>query len=768
MKKKISFLMAFVLFFGMIIPTKTLGNQGVITDELLQKLDTEKVVDVLITFKDEKNTQTSVDLSGSKGSQINQRKQFIQELKENSNLSQKETLDILEKNAEKVEVVEPFYITNSIRIKGDSDLIKEILSQDNILEVVENGEVELQDIENNSSLSANDKDWDLKNTNVLDVRNKYKLFGTDIVIGFLDSGVDLEGADYKNSELYENWRGHVEGASTSWYDVFKESDKPTSGDNGHGTAVVSMAVGKNIGAAPKATWIAARAFKSKTTTNSNILKAAQWFLAPGGRADLAPNIINNSWGKNTLERWFDPMIEAWINAGIIPVFASGNLESNNRLGSIDYPASNLNVIAVGAVDRDNKLAYFSKLGPSPLDPTKSNIKPEIVAPGYNVYASDSKNSYSLWKGTSLAAPNVSGIIALILQGNRNLNNAQVKNILTMTAKPLTGPGFSASPNMGYGYGLVDAAKAVELGLNYDEYSSLKRIKGQNRSETSLEISNNFYKTSDYVYITNQSSFADGLSMGSLTQKENGPLLLVPNARLSQNAKSALKRLQPKKIIIIGGQSTIGKDLEQELKSYAQVERVYGKSRIETSLEIARRADLKNKKEVFLVNGFNEADSINIVSVSARDGIPVLFSTKDKINNSMINFLKAYKIEKVTIVGGDSTVSKSVENQLTAAGIDSISRISGKDRFLTGAKVNQKYYTNYSPMFFANGYNVADALSIGPVVGKLKAPLQIIPQDYLTVELEDFYKNKDISDFYVLGGSSSITARNMYNLYKLTN
>ncbi len=768
MKKKISLIMAFVLFFGMIIPTRTLGNEEIISKELEEKLDSEKVIDVFITFKDEKNSQTSVDLSGSKATQVNQRKQYIQELKENSNISQKKTLDILEANADKVEEVDAFYITNSIRIKGDSNLIKDILKQDNILEVVENGAVELQEVETKSSLSASDKNWDLKNTKVLDVREKYKLFGTDIVIGFLDSGVDLEGSNYKNAELYENWRGHIEGASTSWYDVFKESEKPTSGDNGHGTAVVSMAVGKNIGAAPKATWIAARAFKSKTTTNSNILKAAQWFLAPGGRADLAPNIINNSWGKNTLERWFDPMIEAWIKAGIIPVFASGNLETNNRLGSIDYPASNLSVIAVGAVDKNNKLAYFSKLGPSPLDPGKSNIKPEIVAPGFDVYASDSENNYSLWKGTSLAAPNVSGIIALILQGNRNLNNGQVKDILTMTANPLTGTGFPTSPNMGYGYGLVDADKAVELGLNYNEYNNLKRIKGQNRSETSLEISNNFYKTSDYVYITNQSSFADGLSMGSLTKRENGPLLLVPDEKLSQNTKSALKRLQPKKIIIIGGESTIGKNLEEELKSYGQVERIYGKSRIETSLEIARRADLKNNKEVFLVNGFNEADSINIVSVSARDGIPVLFSTKDSINNSMINFLKAYKIQKVTIVGGDSTVSKEVENQLTAAGVSSISRISGKDRFLTGAKVNQKYYTDYNPVFFANGYNVADALSIGPVVGKLAAPLQIIPQDYLTPEIQDFYRGKGISDFYVLGGTSSITTRNMYNIFQLTN
>lgn len=767
MKRIISFIMALTIFLTTITVTVSKGNESIISDELLNKIESREAIDVLITFENEKDNKNKVDLSGSKTSQVNQRKEFIKELKENADISQKEAFEIIERNSEKVQEVESFYITNSIRLKADTSLIKEVIKLDNIIEVVENGEVELKDLEKGSSnYGSVDKTRSLKDTRVLEVRDKYKLFGTDIVIGFLDSGVDLQGSTYKNSEIYENWRGHTEGASTSWYDVFDESEEPISSSSGHGTAVVSLAVGKNIGVAPKAKWIAARAFKEKTTNNSNILRAAQWFLAPGGRAELAPNIVNNSWGKNTLEKWFDPMIDAWINAGIIPVFASGNKEQNNKLGTIDYPASNLKTIAVGAVDKNNDLAYFSKLGPSPLDDSKSVIKPELVAPGVDVYAADSENTYSLWKGTSLATPTVTGVMALMLEANKNLDNAQMKNILTLTAKRLTDSQFPTSPNMGYGYGLVDAAKAVELSLKYNDFSGEQRISGKNRSETSLKIANKFYDNSDYVYVTNQNSFADGLSMGSLTNLQNGPLLLIPNHNLTVDTKVTLNKLQPKKIIIIGGESTIGKSLENELKSYAEVERVSGKNRIETSLEIARKTDIASTKEVFLVNGYIEADSINIVSVSSRDGVPVIFTAKDKMSASAKNMLKSYGVNKVTIVGGNSAVSTSVENELKSIGIKEVKRLSGKDRFLTGTKVNENYYEEYNPIFFANGYNVADALSIGPVLGRLNAPLQIIPQDYLPEGIKSYYRGKTISDFYILGGTNSITVQNSYNIFEM--
>ena len=767
MKRIISFIMAITIFLTTITVTVSKGNESIVSKELLNKIESEETLDVLITFENEKDNENKVDLSGSKAAQVNQRKEFIKELKENADISQKKALEIIEKNSEKVQEIESFYITNSIRLKGETSLIKELMGLDNIMEVVENGEVELKDLERGSSnYGGVDKTRSLKETGILEVRDKYKLFGKDIVIGFLDSGVDLQGSTYKNDEIYENWRGHTEGASTSWYDVFNESEVPISSGSGHGTAVVSLAVGKNIGAAPKVKWIAARAFQSKTTNNSNILRAAQWFLAPGGRAELAPNIINNSWGKNTLEKWFDPMIDAWINAGIIPIFASGNKEQNNHLGTIDYPASNLKTISVGAVDKNNKLAYFSKLGPSPLDDSKSVIKPELVAPGVDVYASDSENTYSLWKGTSLATPTVSGVMALMLEANKNLDNAQMKSILTLTAKRLTDIQFPTSPNMGYGYGLVDAVKAVELSLKYNQFSGEQRISGKNRSETSLKIANKFYDNADYIYVTNQNSFADGLSMGSLTNLKNGPLLLIPNHNLSVDAKVTINKLKPKKIIIIGGDSTIGKALEQELKSYAEVERVSGKNRIETSLEIARRTDIANKKEVFLVNGYSEADSINIVSVSSRDGIPVIFTAKDRMSASAKNMLKSYGVNKVTIVGGNSTVSLSIENELKSIGISEVNRLSGKDRFLTGTKVNENYYEEYNPIFFANGYNVADALSIGPVLGRLNAPLQIIPQDYLPEGVKSYYDGRTISDFYVLGGTNSVTVQNSYNIFDM--
>ena len=114
--------------------------------------------------------------------------------------------------------------------------------------------------------------------------------------------------------------------------------------------------------------------------------------------------------------------------------------------------------------KDDRLAKFSLRGPSKHT---NKFKPEISAPGVNILSADYKGGYVLKTGTSMAAPHVTGAVALILEANKNLSVDKVEDILKSTATPLTDDHYISSPNMGYGYGKLNVFKAVEAALGKD-------------------------------------------------------------------------------------------------------------------------------------------------------------------------------------------------------------------------------------------------------------------------------------------------------------
>ena len=112
------------------------------------------------------------------------------------------------------------------------------------------------------------------------------------------------------------------------------------------------------------------------------------------------------------------------------------------------------------MDRNKNLGKFSLVGPSAFDETGKIIKPEIVAPGVQVRSVDATGNYVSWNGTSMATPHVTGVVALLKQAAPGLSVREIKNVITETAEPLTDRKYQETPNMGYGYGLINAYDAV--------------------------------------------------------------------------------------------------------------------------------------------------------------------------------------------------------------------------------------------------------------------------------------------------------------------
>jgi len=280
--------------------------------------------------------------------------------------------------------------------------------------------------------------------------------GNGVVVGSIDTGVQWDHPALKNK--YRGWDGETADHTYSWFDAVNHQSYPYD-DQGHGTHAMGIIVGDDnagnqIGVAPGAKWIAVKALDSSGGGMiSDLLEAMQWMLAPGGDPLKAPNVVNNSWGSPVCEKTFMTAVQAWRAAGIIPVFAGGNGGVKGD-GSIGSPGCYPEAIAVGATDSEDQIAAFSSRGPSIF----GEIKPNVTAPGVDIRSSLNTCGYGYISGTSMAAPHVTGVIALMLSANPTLSIEEVERALEESAVDL---GDTGQDNI-YGWGRVNALDAINF------------------------------------------------------------------------------------------------------------------------------------------------------------------------------------------------------------------------------------------------------------------------------------------------------------------
>ncbi|UCG23426.1 MAG: S8 family serine peptidase [Chloroflexota bacterium] len=289
--------------------------------------------------------------------------------------------------------------------------------------------------------------WSLERTRVSHVWAGLDITGTGVTVAIMDTGVD-----WLHPALKGSYRGATDVASptpdSSWFDAIDGAPEPFD-PNGHGTHVAGTASGRNgIGVAPGSKWMAVRVLDERGYGYLGDIHAGfQWLLAPGGDPSSGPNVVNGSWSADPELEDFFPDVDALHAAGIITVFSAGN--SGPATGSIRSPANYPGVVAVGASDDIDQVAWFSSRGPSNWT---SQVKPTVVAPGMQIFSSLPGGQYGHKNGTSMSAPHVAGLYALLLSADDQLSPAQATRVLTATA---TRPA-RVLPNDDYGWGQVDA------------------------------------------------------------------------------------------------------------------------------------------------------------------------------------------------------------------------------------------------------------------------------------------------------------------------
>lgn len=289
---------------------------------------------------------------------------------------------------------------------------------------------------------------------------------------------------------------------------------------------------------------------------------------------------------------------------------------------------------------------------------------------------------------------------------------------------------------------------------------VSRIYGKDRIDTSIQIAKSYIKTSEFAILANQNNFPDSLSATVLSKKYNAPILLTDAIKADKSLIQEIKRLQTKNFIKIGGENSISNKVATELlPEGSKVRSFKGADRYATNAEIIK--EFKDADTCIIASGENFADSLSIGAFATKNGYPIVLVQKDKINDVTKQALKDSKIKKCYIVGGENSVSKSLEKELPQV----IERIAGNDRYETSLKIADKFYKDAQGAYLASGEVFADSLAINPIAARFDVPLILTPKDKLPQKTQEYLDNSKIIQVAIIGGEKTVSKQIQQQLCK---
>lgn len=286
----------------------------------------------------------------------------------------------------------------------------------------------------------------------------------------------------------------------------------------------------------------------------------------------------------------------------------------------------------------------------------------------------------------------------------------------------------------------------------------KQLKGINRYETSVKVSKEGWSSANTVLLVNGYANADGLVATPLASAYGAPILLSSADTLPESTKTELKRLNPSKVILIGGKTVLSDSLKkqlQEIKPDLEVNRIGGDTRFDTSLLVAKKLDtIVDANKSYVCYGFGEADALSIAAKAGEDKSPIILAKKDAIPKGTLDWLRGESLQTAYFIGGTTNITKSVISQMNSITSSDVSgnRVAGINRYDTNAAVIKKFYTNsvQSGISVAKGLVLADALTSGPLAAKLKTPIVLVNTE-LSNNQKQVLSTKQASLVYEIGG-----------------
>ena len=547
--------------------------QNNVIDQELQNILNQKndeLIDINILLKQQMSAEHLTHLNAKSDSKEVRREIVINELKKFSEQQQESVMAVIEAEAKNGNVtdINAHWLVNSINCKASRDVIYTLASHPDIKHIGYNKEETMLQGEDQelreqgagsrgsvSSVTDNithvqaEKVWDLGYT------------GKGVIVAVIDSGVNLDHVDLKD----HLWDGGSEYPYHG-YNFVNPGQAPYD-DKGHGTHCAGTICGDGTsglatGIAPDATLMCLKtSSKTETSTTFDRMSSAIEFAVEHG-ADIISISVGGWVNDNVARASFRQIFDNALNLGVITSAAAGN---NRQYLTTTLPAPrNINspsdcpppwihpdqqgngtnvsgVVSVGGVNYENQVISISSQGPTtwqetsyadyPYNPGIGLIRPDIVAPGDGIKSLDyeTNDGYAIKSGTSMAAPCVAGVMALMLEKNPELTPADICRIIETTATKLTD-----TKSNDYGSGCINALAAVQA-VNFDVTGSY--LKQYSFTKNFEALSSNANQNLEITLVNNGTQATTGTTNVTLTS--NDAYVTVVNGNASINNSIAV-------------------------------------------------------------------------------------------------------------------------------------------------------------------------------------------------------------------------------------
>ncbi|SEQ53355.1 beta-sandwich domain-containing protein [Natrinema salaciae] len=464
-----------------------LAGTAVATDGIdAQSLETDTAAPTIDPAIEDANGTTEVYLTFDQydGALSADRERAIAQLKDHAESSQATAKRQLGARSG-VEVINSYWITNTVRASIDTTSVtaSELATIDGVRSITAKPEYRVPDTAARPAAEPDSDEftYGLEQINATETWDEFDATGEDVKVAVLDTGFDVSHPDldlYTEDEDDPTYPG-------GWVEIGPDGE-PVEGSEPHDTQSHGTHVGGTIGAAapddnetpaygvaPDVDLQHALVLPGGSSANSDPIAGFEYVIE-----EMDTDVVSMSFGAGCGP--FGPVYQdAWIPAiqnandvGVVAVTSAGN----SGEGCVGSPANIYDSFSIGASNEAGTIADFSSGGtvaadnweePDPEWPDEW-VKPDVSAPGADVLSAVPGGGHERYSGTSMAAPHVSGAIALMLSANDDLSDEEIESTLEETAwKPADAPD---EKDVRYGHGIIDVRAAVaEVGGAALEY-----------------------------------------------------------------------------------------------------------------------------------------------------------------------------------------------------------------------------------------------------------------------------------------------------------
>lgn len=284
--------------------------------------------------------------------------------------------------------------------------------------------------------------------------------------------------------------------------------------------------------------------------------------------------------------------------------------------------------------------------------------------------------------------------------------------------------------------------------------SVNRIYGADRYGTSAAVSAASFPTGVAVaYVATGTNFPDALAGAAVAGRDHAPLLIVQPTSVPAPIATELRRLAPKRIVVLGGPGAVADSVLTTLGGFTSgsVTRVTGPDRYAVAAALSKASYTAGVANVYVATGWAFPDALSGAAAAGAKGVPLLLVQND-VSAATRTELQRLKPAKITVLGGTGAVPESIVTTLKGI-TPNVVRVYGADRFATSAAVSKDAFGSAPRALVATGLNFPDALSAAPAAAGVPGPVLLARSTCLPKPVNDELTRLGATSMTLLGGTA---------------